>query len=260
MFLRLSSLLVTALVATSVFAQTTYDRILLPIATAPGSPGLYNSSWVAVTTVHNDSGLILDFDVPRPCVVLCQPRALQPDEDRGLTLSEPPDNPGFIMHIQQPTDQVWFYSRVYDQTRQAETFGTEIPVVRESAFYDRTFVLPAIPTDPKFRVLLRIYDIDGRSDAIVTVRARDPLGPTVWRAIDLRLNRPAPSGTPPQNKPSYAVLSFPAAIPEILNNAGIPKRSEFNLEITPRTPGLKIWAFATVTHNETQHVTTVTPH
>ena len=32
------------------------------------------------------------------------------------------------------------------------------------------------------------------------------------------------------------------------------------IEIQPRTAGKRIWAFASVTHNETQRVTIVAPH
>ena len=31
------------------------------------------------------------------------------------------------------------------------------------------------------------------------------------------------------------------------------------VRVTPLTPGLRIWAFVSVTNNETQHVTTITP-
>jgi hypothetical protein len=257
---RIVAFIVAMGVTTSLVAQGSYDRFLVPIATARGTSGALSSSWVALTWIKNDSGLTLDFDVPRGCVFECLPQALQPNETRGIELSEPPDNPGFIMHIQQPTDRVWFYSRVYDQTRQSQTYGTEVPIVRENAFYDRTFVLPVIPTDQRFRVLLRIYDIDGRSDGVVTVRALDPNGPTVWGSIDVTLQRPATAVTPSQNKPSYAQISLPGAFPSILNSSGVPKASELNIEITPKTSGLRVWAFASVTHNETQHVTTVTPH
>ncbi len=41
--------------------------------------------------------------------------------------------------------------------------------------------------------------------------------------------------------------------------ARILDHPELRIEITPITPGMKFWAFASVTHNVTQHVTTVLP-
>jgi hypothetical protein len=36
--------------------------------------------------------------------------------------------------------------------------------------------------------------------------------------------------------------------------------SNIVVEVEPVTPGLRFWAFVTVTDNETQHVLTITPH
>lgn len=260
MVTRFLSLVTILIIAVSAWAQTSYDRFLLPVAAKRGAPGAFNSSWVALTWIKNASSLTLDFNVPRPCVFECPPQRLQPQETREIELSEPAADPGFIMYIERPTDNVWFFSRVYDQSQQSLTYGTEIPVVRENQFYDRPFVLPGVPADPRFRVLLRIYDMSGRTDGVATVRELDWGGVQEWGSVDVTLQRGVGSGTPPQNKPSYAAIALPGAFSTVLDAVGKPRRPEFDLEITPKSPGLKLWAFVTVTNNETQHVTTITPH
>ena len=52
--------------------------------------------------------------------------------------------------------------------------------------------------------------------------------------------------------PGYGEVN-PAVIP------GVSKDALLRVEIVPLTAGLRYWAFASVTNNATQHVTTVTP-
>jgi len=145
-----------------------------------------------------------------------------------------------------------FESRIQDISRQAQTWGTEIRVVREREFTTQPVLLVNVPMDGRFRLMLRVYDIDGRADAVVRVEVF-PFGSSPVGQVDLALA--PPSGRHPRYKPSYVQYEdLRGLIPPGFNPGAV-----VGVRITPLTPGLRIWAFISVTNNETQHVTTVTP-
>ncbi len=260
--LRTLAFAILSLAAVAATAQTTYDRVLIPVAVHQ-APGAFNSSWTSEFWAHNPNAFAVDLRLPPLCVPICILPPLQAHDTLELTtLFEPAGDPGLVLYVQQPSDNVWFFSRVYDESRQSQTFGTEVPVVREQQFYQRPFYLLGIPTASQFRVFLRIYDLDAGTDDVVTVRAFDAFSERPsFGSIDFTLS--APTAAPKlvgTTKPSYAaVQDIVHVFPGMLDSTGKPVTSAFNLEITPKTPGLKIWAFASITHNDTQHVTTITP-
>src|SRR5438552_7901983 len=70
--------------------------------------------------------------------------------------------------------------RVQDLSRQASTRGTEIPVIDETKAAQKAIELLAVPKDPQFRALLRIYDFDpaaGHSAIVRIFRPQDPTKP-----------------------------------------------------------------------------------
>ncbi len=235
-------------------AQQTFDRILLPIAT-PNVPGAFGSLWMADAVVHNSDTVARVFDPDLRCVIPegC-PSAVPPGQTGHILFrGEPAENPGLIMFVEHPSDLMTFESRVQDLSRQALTWGTELPVVREDAFVTRPIELLNLPIDDRFRLMLRIYDIDGRSDGRVRVSVY-PFPGNGTSIGDVDLSLAPPSGFHPRYKPGYVQFSdIRGLIP-----AG---RSEtvIGVRITPFTSGLRLWAFISVTNNETQHVTTITP-
>ncbi len=248
---RVTLLIVLTLIAGSVYAQT--DRVLIPIYSVD-LPGAYDSVWHTTLDVYNGNLSMTGIDLRFFCSVgPCHPPALYPGETHSFIPTETDDNPGVIAHVQSPSDNVWFHLATRDLTKQAETFGTEIPVVRDKAFYDHPFYLFTVPTDPNFRVMLRLYELDGRADVVVQIRALSIETTQSYGSAQVTLTPPTANVVP--NKPSYAhVQILPALIP------GIPTTGRsYALEIAPKTAGVRVWGFLTVTHNTTQHVTTITP-
>jgi hypothetical protein len=249
------TLLALLSLAENISAQQTivYDRILLPIAT-PSIPGAFGSQWIADAVVHNSDVVTRAFDIDQSCHTNSCPTDIPPGQTGHILFrGEPADNPGQIMFVEHPSDLMTFESRIQDISRQAQTWGTELPVVREAAFVTRPIELLNVPTDDRFRLLLRIYDIDGRSDGRVRVSVYG--FPGNGESIgDVDLSLAQPSGFHPRYKPAYAQFSavlslIPAGQPQVV----------IGVRITPLTPGLRLWAFISVTNNETQHVTTITP-
>jgi hypothetical protein len=137
--------------------------------------------------------------------------------------------------------------RVWEVSRQGENHGVEIPVVRRGDFDDESIALVGVPTDPKFRLTLRIYGLNQGSQVVnVSFDGRTVQVPMYWA------NSPF--------EPSYAVftdftpLPGNTILPFINVLVEVPRGPRGVL--IPETP---IWAFITVTNNETQAITTVTP-
>jgi len=242
------------MISVAVAQPITYDRILLPIATGE-VPGAFGSLWRPEAVVHNGDTVARDFDADQYCIAECPPRAMPPGQTgHVLFRGEPADNPGQIVFVEHPSNLVAFESRVQDLSRQAQTWGTEIPVVREDEFVSRPIELLNVPIDDRFRLMLRVYDIDGRSDGRVRVSVYSfPGNGTSIGDLDLSLI--APSGRHPRYKPAYAQFADVRSLIPSGFNAG----SVIGVRVTPLTPSLRVWAFVSVTNNETQHVTTITP-
>ena len=76
-------------------------------------------------------------------------------------------------------DPLFFFSRVRDLSRQAQTEGTEVPVVRESDFRAAGRRFPNVPTDSRYRTLLRAWTI---GDDQLYVYVEVPLIPPLFTA------------------------------------------------------------------------------
>ena len=140
----------------------------------------------------------------------------------------------FIEVAHEQKDALSLSLRVYDTSRAGENFGTEIPIVRRSEFRRQAFALPAVPLDPRFRNTLRIY-----ATGATTVQVK--FGTEVHE-LSLRAGQHV-------FDPAYAQwTAFPAGT------------GTTNVVITPAANGPAVWGFISVTNNDTQHITTITPH
>ncbi len=138
------------------------------------------------------------------------------------------------------SDNLWFALRVRDVSRAAEGFGTEIPVVRESGMFSGTMTLLDVPLDPAYRVKLRIYAFgEMETDDVGRISG---FGTFV-------MHRSCSGAASCASTPWYAEIDLPVR--------GDDERA--NLYVTPPAGAGLAWAFATVTNNETQQVTVVTP-
>jgi hypothetical protein len=135
---------------------------------------------------------------------------------------------------------LWFSLRVRDVSRTAEGFGTEIPVVRESDLFSGTLTLLDIPRDSAYRVKLRIYAFGDLQPG--SLGGISGLGAFV-------MTRSCSSEASCATTPWYFEIDLPTG--------GDDQRT--NLYVTPPPGATAGWAFATVTNNETQQVTVVTP-
>lgn len=208
-----------------------YERVLIPVLFR--GPGAFGSQWETEAVMTNVSVSALGA---LPAVSA----ALRPNTSLWTLFGD--RAAGLLLFVPRGSD-ARFANHIRDVSRDATQWGTEVPVVRESDTKE-TIVLPNVPFDPRYRLQLRVYGIDG-------VRTTVQLwSGTNHKEVELRgacVAMPCNS-----NQPAYG-----SADPGRLFPALTGKQT-----ITVTQGGyqpLRIWAFVTVTNNETQHVTVISP-
>lgn len=243
--------IITFLLAVLVPMTLSAERVLIPVAFLGEMAGGYGSRWTVQVHGYNASDRYIRVKPFGNCSFGACP-AIPADARSAFSIS--PYNGvipggGLFIYVDDPDHEaVRFNVRIHDVSRQDETWGTELPVVRESEISEGTIVdLLELPRQPGFRTTLRIYDF-AAVNAPVIVRLHDDAQRTVISEEVVPLS----DAGRPLDVPSQAALNdFGAS----LGTGTSPVR----VEIIPTSPEMRIWAFATVTHNETQHVTTLTP-
>src|SRR5512142_1545417 len=182
------------------------------------------------------------------CKLLISPPPAPPDfltvPGNGTYGFDPDCAPGPARLLYVRKDQapyVTFNDRAADITRTASSLGTEIPIVRSNKMTSGRIVLANVPIDGRYRLMLRIY----------------ALRPTV--AFVTTVGEPHTLQLQPGNsifEPAYAQFTdFPVPV---------DPGSQSTIRVVIDQPqdivaGPPMWAFITVTNNETQQITTITP-
>lgn len=232
------------------------QEILIPLTINGSVSGGFGSEWITELTVYNGSDEEVSY-VPPSCAPFIPgrfcilPQSLSPKRTVKLNhFRRQLPGPGVILNILSgPADALEFNLRVADISRSQENLGTEIPVVRARDALTGVTNLLAVPTREEFRALLRIYDFDGRPEALFRVRVFDDAAGSLVAETEVA---------------THGYSTFPH--PDVISSPGyaemrIPETpgGEARIEISPLTPGARFWAFASVTSNVTQMVTLVTP-
>lgn len=263
-----------------------FEVVLLPIVTREWR-GAYDSVWRTELSLFNGTGRTLmlfparDLDIgpliPFECSIdLCEDMTQYVPEnstlDAGAELFMPPDAPfpGMFLYVKREiSSQISYSLRVRDLTRQSESAGTELPVVRLPEFRTRPIQLLNVPLDDRFRQTLRIYDIShvephNRYPSAFRVRffsmnvgSSLPLHEMV---VKPEFSRVHTGGLDSLIKPCAGTPLYPnyAEISSFRPNLPVGETA-VRIEIEPLGFTGGFWAFVAVTNNETQHVTTVTP-
>ena len=211
--------------------ESLYERVLIPVLFR--GPGAFGSQWETEAVMTNVSVSALGV-LPNVSA------ALRPNTSLWTLFGDRPT--GLLLFVPRGSD-ARFANHIRDVSRDATQWGTEVPVVRESDT-KATIVLPNVPFDRRYRLQLRIYGIDG-------VRARIGVSSgTTHRDVELR----GPCAAMPcnSNQPAYASADLGQLFPALAGKQTITVSQG-------RYQPLRIWAFVTVTNNETQHVTVISP-
>lgn len=234
-----------------------YDRILLPLSPPPRPiAGERGSLWDVKVLARNNAGepLYVTWNPPVPGFLCAQcPSPVQPGASLNPAASLGNVAVGEFVYVTLGRqDDVAMTLRVQDLSRQAQTWGTAIPVVRQRDVFTRRITLLDVPSAPEFRTALRIYDYDFFSGRQVTIRVFDAASDVVLAETTVGLVLPSPTleGAVPA---TFTTGNLAASFPQVAS------ASRLRIEIEPATPGLRFWAFASITNNETQHVTLALP-
>lgn len=266
--LRISLLALLSLLSTFTAAaqQAQLRQYLVPLLTRelPGGHGsLWQTQWSVLNPSYNGPVTIFAPTCvsERPCPGTTLPRltaaapVLAPRSDGG--------DGAFVYVPEDTVTRAVMSLRVRDLSQNAQSFGTEIPIVHSS---DYTSVnrpvawLLDVPADPQYRATLRLYGAGSYKETALVQSFRYPsMEPIEEHWIDLM-----PAGDADDVRPKYpAYAQFDPLTPAARAGGGriaiAVVAALWNSTISP-PPIVPVWAFVSITDNSTQQVTTVTPH
>ena len=225
------------------FGREGFRRVLVPIAFRGEVPGAFGSRWVTEL-----NGRVF---YPGQVEVTRTPFSEPPHKVEGpFTFADlPPAHSGGVF-VYVPEGYFLDLSlRVRDVSRAQENFGTEVPLVTSEettpAFYQ---MFLNVPMGPKYRQTLRIYNFEGKRRAQIGVRILDRSGTTELASSYYTM-------------PDGPVEEFPAEPGYIEVNLGdlLPGHEGAVDVAVAASAGPRMWSMVSVTNNETQMVTLVTP-
>ncbi|HEY4639950.1 MAG TPA: IPT/TIG domain-containing protein [Thermoanaerobaculia bacterium] len=232
-----------------------FERILLPVAASGPGPNAARFETEILITNAGDEPARVGRDATFWNSGVSPPPSPSVPAHSTLTLTDSLFAPelavkgAFIDVPARMAHDVITKVRVHDTSRDAAAYGVEIPTVSDLDFA-ATVRLAGIPTDARFRSMLRGYAYDGRNFGPVTLRVRDAADGTLLATVPVAIN--APLGEEDL---------FPAAAQLALDSIIAPLRSHarLRLDIADSDAVRPIWAFVSITNNQTQEITLVTP-
>ena len=244
-------------------AAQEYVRYLLPVV-GNNLGGANGSVWLTEFTVHNPRDTELRIKGPL-CIVelFCRLEEVTIPPHISRTVGARPRGDGTQgAFIYVPRDANWPKTPmslfVRDTSQNAQSLGTEIPIVRDDDFA-QLLVLTGVPTNNRYRTTLRIYNF---SEAPREVRMRiytlSGVTPIEERTVQLAgINTLVFDPTP--FHPGYAQLDpLTPAVRDASTRVRIEIEDPLRHIVSPPPP--PIWALMSVTNNDTQQATTITPH
>ena len=216
-----------------------FERILLPVTR--DVRGAFGSDFRVTLSVYNDNRYSVPIWRPIGPAV-----SLPPASETTLRPVQP--NGALVLAFRQATDGLHFSSNARDVSRVAETFGSEVRVVRENDARVGASELPNVPADPNFRLNLRLYGIDSIGGNL-QVSFHSPDNRVFYGDATVPLHASSP------DEPAFAMIGdLRAAFP------GLQTLTSGVFRIHVQGPfGYRYWPLLTVTNNTTQQITTVTP-
>lgn len=240
---------------TAAFANP-FGHLSLLVPINPGTaPGAFGTQWTTRLWITNlspvDAAVVCDSSPNCPVVKTKSTTAI----DVPPYANAP--HQGFFIEIPVPfaspigQQNVWMSLRTSDNSTNAKSAGTEIPLVRIDQFIKTSFALPAVPANDHTRSRLRLYGIGNGAVnlRIVGVNTNQQLMNTTVSLTGGDVPQQNFFGVPEAKFPSYAEL----AIPDFSASD-----SAVRVEITPAGDMLT-WGFVSVTDDQSQQFTIVSP-
>jgi hypothetical protein len=232
-----------------------FDPILFPLFSAP-VPGAFGSQFqTTVRLASKTSDSVLVYGISRNGPLDDPPSG--PFDPYRVTGAEgqPPlrqQTGGRILYVPKGSGNSLAASiRVTDVTKQATSFGVEVPVARLDDFDEARIVFLGVPADTRFRCMLRLYSLK-RGNVLLNVTINGTLHQVeLKRRDDQDLFEPAYlefTSFPTLGELPAGQTTFRVAVDTGRGPGGV---------VIPGTP---IWGMISVTNNETQQITVIAPN
>ncbi|MDQ3282282.1 MAG: hypothetical protein M3Q69_12830 [Acidobacteriota bacterium] len=205
---------------------------------------------------HGVVFLTSNCEIPEGCPIL----TVDPGEMAFVTAPYAPN--GLILHPRdEDAQQIEIQASFGERRRHAGTAGVELPIARDDDFRSIRFGFPLVRFEggyetPTVRTLLRIYSLDPAPGQQVRVELQ-PLYRPAQRIADraaVVTLAPGDAGPFPLH-PSFAQVDLQREF------AGYGQGT-VRVDVVPLPNGNvtpRVWAFVTITHNQTNEVTVISP-
>ncbi|HEX7706239.1 MAG TPA: hypothetical protein VF701_07245 [Thermoanaerobaculia bacterium] len=248
--MRLTAALMILLFSLLAEAQ---ERVLVPLAFAE-VPGANGSRWTAAVTLFNGGTTAARF-IPSPRLCPSSSPVCNPPLDYTL-------QPGALLHMPYgfafghgrqgimiefltgDAAAIAVHVRIRELSRGADAVGTELRAVRAHEMLTGVSQLIDVTTGPSLRTTLRIYRTDTGEPSPFSVAVFGDSADPLHEQITI-----VPGATPDGIVPGFAALFLPS---------GAGERQRIRVE--PLATGVRYWTFASVTNNESNLFTTITPN
>ena len=223
-----------------------FERVLIPIVY--NGPGAHGSIWATELAVRNANAFGVTLWRPTrglPVIPSSKAQTLDLDQAPSGVFLTVPHEASAALHMNL---------LVRDTSREMSDWGTEVPIVRANDFSAVPFELLNVPVDSRYRTTLRIYLLGSYPVfARVVLYSMVNGGTLAADLISLSSAEPCP-GVDPCNsdKPSFAIVN------DLPKTFRLGTSDRIGIRIEPWIP-VPMWAFLTITNNETQRVTVISP-
>jgi hypothetical protein len=236
------------------FAQVDQQQVLVPIAfgAEDSLQGAEGTLWVGEMWVANESGVAVQHLQEQHCLLGCPDPQLPAKSRRRIAMQTgAAADAGALGYVpREIASELSFSARVLEITRQAQPTGFSLPVVRDDEYFHSPVTLLGIATGTAVRSSLRIYDPTAQARRYFNVTVITEAGVEV-ASMQLATAGPSVPAVQPY-QPGYA------SIHDLESKLGTATDGQrIHIRVVP-LDGKPYWTFASVTHNETQHVLVVT--
>jgi hypothetical protein len=244
----------------SVGEASEWDRLLAPFP-AKELAGANGSRWKTEIRAVIESDHYPRLG-PTACGPVEDPCSFPPlhmlfDAAEDLVFEE--NGPQFVYVGKEDASKLKMVTRVYDASKSATTAGAFVPTARNADFSAQGFSLIAIPVAPESRSTLRIYDAaatDGGEVELIFYgdAETEPFLRTTARLYVQGEQQLVTTALLPL-LPAAAELNLSSVVPARYARARVIVRPP----LRDQPSQMKLWGFASITNNQTSHVTVVTP-
>jgi len=238
--------------------RSDYETVLLPV-NVRDLVGANGSRWETTLRVYHDAERdlsVIGYDISDGGIGISSQHTYLPQLAYYTAPGEPS---GALLYIlKRNPDNTHYDLRVRDRSRDDQSAGTSIPVVRETQLITRPAQLLGIPSDRRFRRLLRIYSPLATTATSFQLSIADDFEGTVFFNGRVVLSPPGRVIVLPGSsftlRPASRDIDLDALAPQLVAYPNV------TVTVQPDDASERFWAFISITNNTTNEITLVTPN